>query len=270
MPVDAHAKEVENLVSTFERNLQRVLTAARKDVFSTLANKLSVVDGLVPKTQSTQRVLGSVQKLFQQSMRRAGYNALVAEYVDSFSGQLPYFQDTLDTLGDQIGKSLKVTFGERDKRLFAQQQVNTGQVLNSVVDQVALSAERAAMLSVGGLKLGDLIVAITDKLEATVGQATTLADTSLSMFYRTIQDRGYRIIERDLPDSVVLKYRYAGPKDAFVRSFCVRCLAETLAGKLWTRADIAALDNGQLPNVFLTCGGYNCRHQWLLVYLGAR
>ena len=32
-----------------------------------------------------------------------------------------------------------------------------------------------------------------------------------------------------------------------------------------TRAAIEALDNGQLPNPFITGGGYNCRHSWLAV-----
>lgn len=267
--MDDHAKEVDNLVASFERDLHRILINARKTVTVTLGNKLSVVDGLVPKTQSTQRVLQSVDDLLRRAMIRAGYPELVTNYVDSFGGQFAYFQDSLDILAKQIGRPLKITFGPLDKRQFVEQKLSTTQMLSSVVDQVALNAERAAMLSVGGIKLGDLIGAITDTLDATVPQATTLADTSLSMFYRTIQDRGYKIIARGLSSGTVLKYRYAGPNDALVRPFCMRCLRQVLAGKLWTRAEIDALDNGQLPGVFLTCGGYNCRHQWLLVYMGA-
>jgi hypothetical protein len=45
--------------------------------------------------------------------------------------------------------------------------------------------------------------------------------------------------------------------DALVRPFCREHL-----GRVYTRDEIAELDNGQLPNVLLTGGGYNCRHVW--------
>lgn len=36
-------------------------------------------------------------------------------------------------------------------------------------------------------------------------------------------------------------------------------------GLVMTKDRIDALDNGQLPNAFLTGGGYNCRHTFLAV-----
>jgi hypothetical protein len=45
-----------------------------------------------------------------------------------------------------------------------------------------------------------------------------------------------------------------------VRPFCHQHL-----GKVFTRDEIDALDNKQLPNPFLTGGGYNCRHQFIAV-----
>jgi hypothetical protein len=41
--------------------------------------------------------------------------------------------------------------------------------------------------------------------------------------------------------------------------------AEEHVGKVYTRAEIDAMDNGQIDNVFLTGGGYNCRHVWMEV-----
>ena len=51
-------------------------------------------------------------------------------------------------------------------------------------------------------------------------------------------------------------FAYMGPTDSKVRPFCLKHL-----GKVYTRAELEAMDNGQLPNPFLTGGGYNCRHQ---------
>lgn len=50
---------------------------------------------------------------------------------------------------------------------------------------------------------------------------------------------------------------YIGPIDQRTRPTC-RIASEYV----WQREQIAKLDNGQLPNVFLTCGGWNCRHHW--------
>mgnify|MGYP001791907265 CR=1 FL=1 len=52
-------------------------------------------------------------------------------------------------------------------------------------------------------------------------------------------------------------FAYAGPKDEATRTFCNR-----LVGKILSRQEIDELDNGQTPDVFLTGGGYRCRHVW--------
>lgn len=261
----SQAAYIEDLVSSFRDDLTRIVAQARRDVARQLTERLAVVDGKVSKTKSNTRVLQHVDDIFQRAMDRAGYQEAVRKYVQKFNGQFEYFQDTLDRLGKQIGRDLKVDFGKRDRALFVQQQVGAVRLIDAVVDTVAASAERQAMLAVGGMRLADLIDAIVVKLDTTVPQAMTLADTALSTFYRTITDRGFRIIERDLPKGVTLTYKYGGPDDVFTRPFCRDLLFQTASGVTWTRAEIDEMDNDQLPNVFLTCGGYNCRHQWLVV-----
>src|SRR5215469_3979115 len=156
-------------------------------------------------------------------MRRAGYNALVDQYVAQFNGQFKFFNEHLEDLGKDIGHKITVSFGQRDQDFFAGQQVNTIHLLEGVVDGVAGDAQRQAMLSVGGLKLSDLINEIADQFDKTLGEATTLADTAVSTFYRAITDRGFRIIERDLPE-MEIRYKYAGPDDKLTRPFCERLL----------------------------------------------
>lgn len=52
-------------------------------------------------------------------------------------------------------------------------------------------------------------------------------------------------------------FQYIGPDDSANRPFCDRHV-----DKIYTREEIDALDNGQIANVFLTGGGYRCRHHW--------
>jgi hypothetical protein len=92
--------------------------------------------------------------------------------------------------------------------------------------------------------------ALLDKSDATV---RTLYDTSLSVYTRQVE----AIASADVPDPV---YMYSGPADGRLRPFCYAHV-----GKVYAKADIDQMDNGQLANVFLTGGGYNCRHVWVSV-----
>lgn len=112
-------------------------------------------------------------------------------------------------------------------------------------------------------------------LQRSQAQAATLYDTAISTIQRvtvqTIVPIRVEVVGPDAPERPPLAtagdvvpvpdgqvYLYAGPADALVRPFCRQHL-----GKVYTRAEIDALDNGQLGNVFLTAGGYNCRHLWM-------
>ena len=59
-------------------------------------------------------------------------------------------------------------------------------------------------------------------------------------------------------------FLYSGPIDGRMRPFCVERI-----GRVFSRKAIDAMDNGQLPNVYLTCGGHQCRHTWLPIPHGA-
>src|SRR4029077_2122198 len=90
-------------------------------------------------------------------------------------------------------------------------------------------------------------------LDATEPQIATLYDTSISIFGRQVES----LQAGDDPDTPFL---YAGPADAKTRPFC-----REHVGKVYTRSEIDAMDNDQIDNVFLTGGGYQCRHVWLEV-----
>jgi hypothetical protein len=84
-----------------------------------------------------------------------------------------------------------------------------------------------------------------------LSEARTLYDTQVNVFGRQVEAL------KSTPEDV---YAYMGPADVKLRPFC-----REHVGKVYTKAQIDALDNGQLPNVFLTGGGYNCRHMFVSV-----
>ncbi len=88
-------------------------------------------------------------------------------------------------------------------------------------------------------------------LDASDGRLRTLYDTSVSIFMRQQE-----VTTAD--PSPETSFLYVGPDDDVTRPFC-----REHVGHVLTRAEIDDLDNGQLPDVFLTGGGYNCRHSWI-------
>jgi hypothetical protein len=100
-------------------------------------------------------------------------------------------------------------------------------------------------------KVVDLLTDLADAVDVEESRLRTLYDTTVSIFGRQVEAM------KAGPDDV---YAYVGPIDTKLRPFC-----RAHVGKVYTRDEIDALDNGQLPNTFLTGGGYNCRHVWQAV-----
>jgi hypothetical protein len=76
----------------------------------------------------------------------------------------------------------------------------------------------------------------------------TLVQTSIDTFYR--ETNAIRATAAG-----VKEFRYLGPGPE--RPFCNKII-----GRTFTIDEISKLDNGQVGDVFTSCGGYNCRHYW--------
>ena len=96
----------------------------------------------------------------------------------------------------------------------------------------------------------DLVDDISDFLDVSAKRARTIYDTAVSTYSRQVGQIG----TTGEPDEL---FQYVGPDDKATREFCAE-----LIGQVLTREEIEELDNGQLPDVMLTGGGYNCRHQF--------
>lgn len=112
----------------------------------------------------------------------------------------------------------------------------------------ASAATRKAVAS--GQDAGELLIEIREILDEFPWRARALYESAIGEFSQVVTAIAAGA-------SGARAYLYTGPIDGRIRPFCAR-----LVGRVLTRAAIDRLDNGQLPNSFLTRGGYNCRHQW--------
>jgi hypothetical protein len=141
-------------------------------------------------------------------------------------------------------------------------------------DQMAVTLWRATVRGVLGGDRPDRIVAqLAAVLDGDRAKAATLYDTNVSIVQRIGVQTIVPTLDQDVTDPTAVPplatggdvlpvpddqlYAYVGPVDGIIRPFCLEHV-----GKVYTKAEIDRLDNGQLPNPFLTGGGYNCRHLW--------
>lgn len=257
-----HNRYQDSLVATFEAHLRDITLQAQARVIARLQAALGITDGVIDSTAGNMLLMRNAGKMFMQEMDKAGYQRLVDAFVSEFRGTLPFLQETLELLGEQVGQKwgMDLGFTARDFSLLGGVQGNAAAAIEGAIQATAGQAVTRGMFSVAGLRFGSLVEMLTERLGKSIAQASSIADTSMSIFYSTASDRAYQIIEKDLPEQV-LKFRYSGPVDKLERRFC-RHLTDV--GKAYTREQIGQMDNGQLPNVFITRGGYRCRHQWNL------
>lgn len=255
-----HNRYQDSLVYTFETHLREITARASARVIAQLQQRLKITNGLITPTPGNLVILRGAGKLFMNELDHAGYDRLVTAFVGEFKSLLPFLTETLEALADQAGQDWRLGFTAQDFNLLAGVQANTAWALEDAISSAAGTAVTRGLFSVAGLRFGSLVEMLSTRLHMSVGRARTLADTGMSNWYATASARAYDAITRDLP-AQTLRYRYSGPQDKLERPFC-RHLTEMDKG--YTREQIARMDNEQLPNVFLTRGGWNCRHQWIL------
>lgn len=259
---NSHNGAIDSLILGFESQLRDLVDRAKVRTLAKLQMRLSLTDGVIDQTPANQRVMRSIDILFKQELDALKYNELVTAFVGQFGKQFRYFGELLDL----VAPGATVDFTPADKAWFASQQLSAADSIKAAVDIVGAAAQQRSLFSVGGFKVADLAEVLSVRLGKVLPEATRIADTAITVFYRSIAERGFNQIGADLPQ-IQIRYKYWGPDDKLTRPFCRRLVE---SNRTYSREDIDAMSNGSLPNVFLTCGGFRCRHIWALASQSVR
>jgi hypothetical protein len=255
-----HDRYIDSLLAQFERELSATVAAASARTQARLQESLSVEDGRILSTAQNARFMRRLDAVFMGELDRAGFGYLVDELVAQFPGQLPFFREILETLSAAMDTPLPpVVFSASDISAFTAQAQSAADGIHAAMESVSMRLKNRVLMAVGGLKFQDLVTTLAELAQRSLPEIVGLAETATATYYRVIADRGYRIIEKNTPGR--LKYRYEGPFDVLTRPFCKKLLKTR---RTYTRPQIDKMDNGQIPNVFISCGGWRCRHQWVL------
>jgi hypothetical protein len=227
----AFATELARVLRDLERELRRLVLDAQAGSQTALSRAVRAA---------------KLRRELQTALDAAGYPQLTETATS----------DALDRLVEQLGQlrgaAKLAAFTTSDQtRILALKEIARLDLLGAGEELRNALWRTLAQGLYSQRKVVDLLTDLADAVDLEETKLRTLYDTTVSIFGRQMEAMKSR-------DGDV--YAYIGPIDERLRPFC-----REHVGKVYTRAEIDALDNGQLPNTFLTGGGYNCRHTFQAV-----
>jgi hypothetical protein len=222
----SYAKELAAVKSDLERELVRLLVDAKKGGRTPIA--------LAARALKLRREL-------RDMLADAGYDALA-------TASTARGLERMAKAVERTRLAAQVTgFASRDAaRIQALKELARLDLL-AQGDDVAIAVWRSVVQGVYSQRpIADVLDDLGNVLDKSMAEVGTLYDTTVSVFGRQIEA---------IKSTDTQLYLFAGPSDKKTRPFC-----RDHVGKVYTRAELDALDNGQTGSTFLTMGGYNCRH----------
>lgn len=233
------AAVADDLGRTFAKELQRVQIDLEREL------RRLLVDAQAGSRTATALAARGLQlrRQLREVLEAAGYDDLAATATTGGLERMAKAVEKL-TLAAKVAK-----FTSPDATRIAALKELARLDLLAVGDEVAVALWRSTVQGLFSLRPANAILDdLADVLDDEMPKVRTLYDTTTSVFGRQVE----ALKSSGEPDEL---FAYIGPADSKVRPFCA-----THLGKVYSRKDIDAMDNGQLPNVFLTAGGWNCRH----------
>ena len=174
-------------------------------------------------------------------------NNFVAKYSEAI--------DNAARISAQTG--INLVLPERSLSILALIEENQVSNILGASDAIAKTVADASLrYGIGESKLNTIIAELEASITTAGRRIVSEAVTGASIYDRTIKFEQFT-------NAGVEKYFYEGPYapgkgPGSNRPACLATLEDSRQSTGWTMADI---QSSQTP--FITCGGYNCRHEWL-------
>ena len=236
------ARIADEISATYATELARVLRDLEREL------RALALDAAAGSRTALSRAVraGKLRRQLQQALRAAGYEHLA----DTASGAL--LNRLVSQLGALRGAARLAEFTATDgTRILALQALARLDLLGQG-EAIAHALWRTFAYGLFSQRpIAHLLDDLATAIDVELAEARTLYDTTVNIFGRQVE--AMKAQDGDV-------FAYLGPLDRKTRPFCFEHV-----GKVYSKPAIDAMDNGQLPDVFLTGGGWNCRHQFIAV-----
>lgn len=255
--VELHSATVDQVVSEFSGRVSSSVDEVVGKVSSWLLDNLSVKSGRVSANPENSAKLIEVVAAVRRAITESDYYPAAVDFVSSFHEQVDHFSDLYSSMGSELPT---VILSEEDHDVLADQAAAALIVLEAEVARVLVNLKTVLSRSIGGVAIGELTGVVSEVIRR-LNRVEPIARDQLLLFFRVVANLAYTNIERS---GKQLLYKYVGPRSEESRDFCKACSTRSNDPGSFTREDIAALDNRQVPDVMCAGGGYGCRHWWAI------
>lgn len=234
------ARLLDDVVLAFDDELRAALSRLDMRIGRMLRELELDATGRLRNTRANLRQAIAARDVILRALEQAGVRDVITQALD---GPLARILDV--TLP---AKTISATFDV--EALLALREVRLDELLGLATDTARVLWRSVLDGVIGARPIDDLVSDVAKVTATSARQARTLYDTAVSTYSRHVE-----LLAADGESDEL--FVYLGPVDAVMRDWC-----RDRVGKVYTRADIDSMENGQLPNPFITAGGYNCRHVW--------
>lgn len=235
----------EHLSAVFARELAAVLRDAERQLVRLLErSEVGAADDALRLVRAL-----AMRDQLRAILRQAGYDRLIAAATSA--GAEAFIQQAISEVTREAATALLPNAGpmlDALRRIAAVDLLGQG-------DEAAIALWRALSTRLlTAQPIDEILAGLADALDKSEAQIRSLFDTLMTMYGRQVEAQATEDLGQAQP------FLFVGPVDDVTREWCLNRV-----GRVFTRAAIDTMDNGQIPNVFLSGGGWNCRHSWIAV-----
>lgn len=246
---------MRRLDKQFKRSITETAKLRKTNVKLFVSNLNRFLEKEIPRVASladdaealeAASVLGGLQ----QGLVDAGLESVVRNIRSGYADELSSIATRFSISG--IEKALSSADSAVVNALIDNDLGRVTKLISPYIDDISSTLLRTV---VGGQKpdISALLESTTDILES---QLDTELNTMLAGFSRTVTANKADELGLNL-------FYYVGPDDKVTRDFCSEVLSKD--PPIYSREEIAAMQNDSGVDVLTFGGGYNCRHQWIAI-----
>lgn len=242
---NAIAARAEGLSAGFAQSLADVMRRADAALRPVLRD---AIEGNRTATVRAARAI-ALRRAIRQALTDAGYDDFVAAASESAMEAM-----VAEVMRTRLARGAAKLVRPSAARLQALATLTETNLLGTAEDVTTALVRAVSQFAFTATPVDEILASLAEVTSTQLAQVQTLFDTQTSILGRQVEALATELLG---PDQAFL---YTGPVDGRTRDWCLQRV-----GKVYTRREIEQMDNGQLPNAFVTGGGYNCRHSFIAV-----